>query len=55
MNRVGRPLKEGLVMVDDYLKGAGIREDVKIICSGKIMHGFSMVKHLALGADLCNS
>jgi len=49
MNRVGRPLREGLVLVDDLLKGAGIREDIKVIASGKIMHGFSMVRALSLG------
>lgn len=55
MNRVGRPLRDAIIIVDDVLRGAGIREDIKIIASGKITHGFSMVRALALGADLCNS
>ena len=55
MNRVGRPLRDGIVLVDDLLRGTGIREDIKIIASGKILYGFSLVRALALGADLCNS
>ena len=27
---------EGLVLVDDLLRGAGLREHVKVICSGKV-------------------
>lgn len=35
-NSIGTPLVEGLVLVDDLLRGAGLRENVKIICSGKV-------------------
>jgi len=35
-NSVGTPLVEGLVLVDDLLRGAGLRQNVKIICSGKV-------------------
>ncbi|WP_100641386.1 FMN-binding glutamate synthase family protein [Alteromonas facilis] len=54
-NSIGTPLKEALVFVDDMLTGFGLRDDVKIIASGKIITGFHLVKHLALGADACNS
>ncbi|CAB1103239.1 unnamed protein product [Ectocarpus sp. CCAP 1310/34] len=54
-NSVGTPLVEGLVLVDDLLRGAGLREDVKVICSGKVTSGFGIVRNLSLGADLCNS
>ena len=33
----------------------GIREEVRLIASGKIVTGFDMVKVLALGADACYS
>jgi len=33
----------------------GIREKIRIICSGKIISGYSILKAIALGADLCNS
>ena len=49
------PLQEGLAAVDDCLTGYGLRDDIRIIASGKIMTGFHMVKQFALGADLCNS
>ncbi|CAM9172514.1 unnamed protein product, partial [Heterosigma akashiwo] len=54
-NSVGLPLEEGLVLVRDMLVGAGLREKVKIIASGRITNGFSLVKNLALGADVANS
>jgi glutamate synthase domain-containing protein 2 len=28
---------------------------IKIICSGKVVSGFSVVRNLSLGADVCNS
>ena len=49
------PLSEGLRLVDSLLTGAGLRERVKLIASGKVYNGFSLVRCLALGADLTNS
>lgn len=54
-NSIGSPLREALAFVDDCLVGFGLREDIKIIASGKIISGFHLVKNLALGADVCNS
>jgi len=54
-NNVGMPLVDALRFVDNTFNGAGIRQHVKIISSGKVHDGFTMIKHLALGADLCNS
>lgn len=54
-NSIGSPLREALAFVDDCLTGFGLREDIKIIASGKIISGFHLVKNLALGADVCNS
>ncbi|WP_412971658.1 FMN-binding glutamate synthase family protein [Glaciecola sp. MF2-115] len=54
-NSIGSPLIEALAFVDDCLTGFGLREDIKIIASGKIISGFHLVKNLALGADICNS
>ncbi|MCB0343637.1 MAG: FMN-binding glutamate synthase family protein [Bdellovibrionales bacterium] len=54
-NAVGTPLKEGLVFVDDMLRGFGLRDKIKICASGKIVTGFDIVRTLALGADYCNS
>ncbi len=54
-NRVGAPLTDGLIFVHNALTGFGLRGDIKIIASGKILSGFHIAQRLALGADLCNS
>ena len=54
-NSIGFPLREALAFVDDVLMGFDMRQDIKIIASGKIFTAFHMVQHLSLGADLCNS
>jgi glutamate synthase domain-containing protein 2 len=54
-NSVGMPFKEGVSFVYNALEGFGLKEDIKIIASGKIITGFHMFRALALGADLCNS
>jgi glutamate synthase domain-containing protein 2 len=54
-NVVGWPLDEGLSFVHNALIGCGMREKIRLISAGKIATGFHLVRHLALGADLCNS
>lgn len=53
-NSIGSPLVEGLTFVHRVLIGAGIRDKMKIICSGKVSSGFAVVRNLAIGADVCN-
>jgi len=52
---VGMPLRDALAFVYDVLQGFGIKKYIKIIASGKVTSGFDIVKHFAMGADLCNS
>ena len=52
---VGMPLTDGLVFVTDALMGFGIKDNIKIIASGKVVTGFDVIRLLALGADACNS
>ena len=54
-NHVGAPLSEGLVVAHDALVGCGIRDKIKIGCSGKVISGFEIARRLALGADYCNA
>jgi len=54
-DHVGMPLREALAFVYDCLNGFGIKDQIKIICSGKIITGFDIIKTLSIGADLCNS
>lgn len=54
-NFVGMPLLDALAFVDNSLIGFGIRNQMKIIASGKILTGFHIVRAMALGADTCNT
>ena len=54
-DHLGMPLKEGLRLVHNTLVGVGLREDIRIGASGKIISSFDMARALALGADWCNS
>ena len=54
-DHVGMPLRDALAFVNDCLVGFGLKDQIKIIASGKIITGFDIVRSLSLGADLCNS
>ncbi len=54
-NSVGMPFKEGLAFAYNALEGFGIKEDIKLLASGKIITGFHIVRALSLGADACYS
>ncbi|WP_323005773.1 FMN-binding glutamate synthase family protein [Pseudorhodobacter sp.] len=54
-NRVGMPMLEGLHFVHNTLRGAGLREEIRIGAAGKIVTAFDIARALALGADWCNS
>jgi glutamate synthase domain-containing protein 2 len=54
-DHVGMPLREALAFVYDTLNGFGIKDQIKIIASGKVISGFDIIKNLSIGADLCNS
>ena len=54
-DHVGMPLVEGLTFAHNTLRGAGLRDRVKIGASGKLVTSFSILKMLALGADWANS
>ena len=49
------PFREGLAFVYDALIGFGLKKDIKIIASGKILTGFHIFRAIALGADACYS
>jgi len=54
-NRLGVPLNEALIFVNNCLRGIDVRDKVRVICSGKVASGYDMVEKFALGADMCNS
>jgi glutamate synthase domain-containing protein 2 len=52
---LGAPLLEGLMLVQNTLVGANIRDRVRIGASGKLVSASAMAQAMALGADWCNS
>ncbi|GFE49499.1 FMN-binding glutamate synthase family protein [Roseobacter cerasinus] len=54
-NHIGMPLTEGLTFVHNTLRGAGLRNQVRVGAAGKIISAFDIARALALGADWCNS
>ncbi len=54
-NSVGMPARDAWIFVHNALVGAGLRDQIRVIASGKIITGFHMIRALAIGADLCNS
>lgn len=50
-NYMGMPGIDGLVFVVDCLKKAGLKDEIKVIATGKITTAFDIVKLLAIGAD----
>ncbi len=54
-DHVGAPLQEGLLLVHNTLKGAGLRDQIKLGAAGKIVSAFDIARAMALGADWCNS
>ena len=55
IDHVGTPLQEGLMLVHNTLRGAGLRDRIKIGCAGKVINAFDVARLMALGADWCNS
>ena len=53
-DHIGSPLRDAIVFVDDALRGAGLRERVKIGASAKIVSAYDITRVCALGADWCN-
>jgi len=53
-NSLGTPLREGLIFVHNTLVGCGLRDKVRVACSGKVATAFHIARNMALGADWCN-
>ncbi|MCY1126835.1 FMN-binding glutamate synthase family protein [Frigidibacter sp. RF13] len=54
-NHMGMPLVEGLTFTHNTLRGAGLRDRIRIGASGKLITAFDIAKAFALGADWANS
>lgn len=54
-DHIGTPLGEALMLVHNTLVGIGLRQQVRIGASGKVITAFDIARTLALGADWCNA
>lgn len=54
-NSLGTPLRDALIFVNQALIGIGLRDQTRIIASGKIFSAFHLLRVIALGADTGNS
>lgn len=54
-NHVGTPAFDGLIFVHNSLIGYGLRNQLRVFASGKVVTGFGMLKLMALGADVIYS
>ena len=54
-NHLGAPGIDSLIYAHNCLVGFGLRKEIKLINSGKVSTGFSIIKRIALGADLTYS
>ncbi len=54
-DRLGNYINEALPFVHQCLIGTGLRDDIRLIASGKVALGFDMLVKSALGADMCNA
>jgi glutamate synthase domain-containing protein 2 len=54
-NRVGMPLREGLILVRNALVGTGLKPEIKLAAAGMVHSGAGMAMNFGLGADWCNA
>ncbi len=54
-NSAGTPLRDALYFVHNALSGIGVRDQTRLIASGKAFSAFHILRLLALGADTVNS
>lgn len=52
---LGNYINEALPFVHQCLVGCGLRDDIRVIASGKVALGFDLVMKAALGADMFNA
>lgn len=54
-DHIGMPMRDALRLVHASLIGAGVRQEIRLGASGKIISGFDIMRACALGADWTNS
>lgn len=52
---VGMPLEPALIFVNRTLKNYGIRNQMRLIASGKVLTSTDILRAISMGADMCNN
>ncbi len=55
LDHVGAPLRQALVLTRNALVGTGLKDQVRLACSGKQVSAFAIASSMALGADWVNT
>lgn len=55
IDRMGTPMREGLLLVHGTLVGLNLRDHIRIGAAGKLVTAFDIARTMAIGADWCNS
>jgi len=51
---IGMPLRDGLAFAVDTLRGYDLKDEIKVIASGKVFNGYHIARLIAIGADMVN-
>jgi glutamate synthase domain-containing protein 2 len=54
-DHIGAPMRDGLLFVHNTLVGAGIRDQIKLGCAGRVVSAFDIASLMAIGADWVNA
>jgi glutamate synthase domain-containing protein 2 len=55
LDHVGAPLRQGLILTRNALVGTGLKDEIRLACSGKQISAFAIASSMALGADWVNT
>ncbi|MGB5812586.1 MAG: FMN-binding glutamate synthase family protein [Polyangiales bacterium] len=53
-DRLGMPLREGLLIAQNTLVGANLRDKIRVAASGKLISSYDLAAAMAFGANWCN-
>lgn len=54
-NRIGMPMREGVILVNNALVGCGLKDRIKVGAAGKVYSAAGLAMNAAVGADWSNA
>lgn len=52
-NSVGMPGQDAIIFAVNTLRGFDLKKDIRVFASGKLTSAFGIIRHLAMGVDVC--